>query len=89
MTDIDRRVLMRALIEDPEFHHEKDIGLPVYTDTAFDDLEPHVVAHVAVFEAQHPANLLAQTAVVPRPMGDIELDVAAVVAKFEQAKGDE
>jgi hypothetical protein len=83
--NIDRRVLLRALIEDPDIDHEAEVGSEMELEDW--DLDDRVLAKVSRFEHEHPDNLLAQTQVVRRELM-LALDLAAVVAKFEQVKGD-
>lgn len=86
MTDFDRRVKMRAIIEDPIWDHRIDVGLdcdPV--DECFTDqlIRDDVVDRLAHLEREDTDNPIAQTMQV-RPALELTFDVAAVTATFTQ-----
>ncbi len=87
MTDFARRVKMRALAENPETAHNRDIGRDLDLDACLaEDDSPLVLRHVTFAEQADTANPIAATAIV-RKDAVTEIappDVEALLAAFNR-----
>lgn len=63
-----RRARMRALIEDPTWHHPRDIGRELDLDHELRGVPREQIRRFEEAEAAHPGNLLTRKEVVHRPL---------------------
>ncbi|ABS03233.1 hypothetical protein [Kineococcus radiotolerans] len=96
MTEMDHRIVRRAIAEDPHADHDAQIGTEVVIDDWLNVGGDQAVQRfnllgdTAMTEETHPHNLLAQKHAVPRPLAlTVDLDAIedpAVRARFEAAE---